>query len=196
MDETARPNWWRRRNWWKIGFFVMLFLFECAREWAVLASYPEPKVATMDYVGSVGDSVRATGRWVRIDNGGAMVPAAVVIECDRARGECDEMVATAMNGYVGEPTLDRFNATFTPDAVSYENDLPECARYSVRIDLKLKKVFAVRERKPNPTNVNCRNFEPKIEMTLGNGYQPSDNNVSEHFVPLFASLVTVLRWFS
>src|SRR3546814_16654116 len=33
------------------------------------------------------------------------------------------------------------------DAVTYENDNPDCARYHVRIDLGLKQVFAVRERK-------------------------------------------------
>jgi hypothetical protein len=53
--------------------------------------------------------------------------------------------------YVYAPQLDWFDATFAADAVTYENNVPECARYSVRIDLKLSKAFAVRERKTAPS---------------------------------------------
>lgn len=194
MDETiARPSWWRRRNWWKIGFFLMLVLFEFAREWAVLASFPEPKIATNAYVGSYGGFTTAKGRWVRLDGGGSMVPSAVNIECSQERGECLEVVANMMDGYLGSPEVDRFDATFGSDAVSYENDNPDCAKYRVRIDLKLKKVIAVRERKDNPKNEMCAKLEPRIEMTLGDGYQRNEDPTAGHFVPLIDALGFVLR---
>src|SRR3546814_10528203 len=34
------------RNWWKIGFFVMLIMFEAAREWAVAMTYEPPKISS------------------------------------------------------------------------------------------------------------------------------------------------------
>jgi hypothetical protein len=66
--------------------------------------------------------------------------------------------------YVYTPEIDWFDAQFSGDAVSYENDRPDCARYSVRLDLKMQKVFAVRDRKENLSNANCANLEPRIEM--------------------------------
>lgn len=48
---------------------------------------------------------------------------------------------------LNEPTVVRFDARCSLEAVSYENGNPDCARYSVRIDLRLKKVIAVRDRK-------------------------------------------------
>lgn len=194
VDEQAKqPSWWRRRNWWKIGFFVMLVLFELTREIAVLESDPHDKVATSAYVGSIQGYTRATGRWARIDGGGSMVPGATSITCDQSEGKCVEATASLLNGYVSEPTVDTFDATFAPDAVTYENDNPTCARYSVRIDLRLKKVFAVRERKANPENEMCRNMEPRIEMTLGDGYQRDANPLGDHFVPIIRAIAAFTR---
>src|SRR3546814_5241666 len=34
------------RNWWKIGFFVMLIMFEAAREWAVAMTYEPDRKST------------------------------------------------------------------------------------------------------------------------------------------------------
>ncbi|UYY59868.1 hypothetical protein [Sphingomonas sp. S2-65] len=192
---VEKPNWWQRRNWWKIGFFVMLGLFEFAREWAVIASYPEPKIATSAYVGSYGGFTTAKGRWLRLDGGGSMMPSAVVIECWEEQRECLEVTAHVNDGYLSEPVVDRFDATFAADAVSYENDNPDCAKYAVRIDLKLKKVIAVRDRKDNPKNEMCSKLEPRIEMTLGDGYQRNDKPFEGHFVPVIAGLVGVLKSF-
>src|SRR3546814_4786818 len=55
------------RNWWKIGFFVMLIMFEAAREWAVAMTYEPPKISSGFYVGRVETLVSATGRWKRTD---------------------------------------------------------------------------------------------------------------------------------
>src|SRR3546814_19507008 len=55
------------RNWWKIGFFVMLIMFEAASEWAVAMTYEPPKVPSGFYVGRVETLVSATGRWKRTD---------------------------------------------------------------------------------------------------------------------------------
>ncbi|QNA83505.1 hypothetical protein G4G27_05410 [Sphingomonas sp. So64.6b] len=120
------------------------------------------------------------------------MPGATSITCDQSEGRCVEATATMFNGYVSEPTVDTFNATFAPDAVSYENDYPRCAHYNVRIDLKLNKVFAVRERKPNLKNEVCQKMEQRIEMTLGDGYQRNDNPLGDHFVPM----IRVIAWFS
>lgn len=49
------------------GFFVMLFLFEGAREWAVIATYEPPKITVSNYVGRVQALVTATGRGQRLD---------------------------------------------------------------------------------------------------------------------------------
>lgn len=194
-DLPSKKSWLKRCNWWKIGFFIMLVLFELAREWAVLASYPEPKIATSAYVGSFGGFTSAKGRWIRLDGGSSIVPTAVNIECSEERRECLEVTAHSNDGYLSEPNVDRFDASFTSDAVSYKNDDPDCASYSVRIDLNLKKVIAVRIRKENPTNDMCAGLERRVEMTLGDGYQSSDKPTTGHFVPLIDVLILVLQVF-
>lgn len=192
-DEPKRaPTWWARRNWWKVGFFTMLVLFECAREIAVLESDASPRVATSAYVGSIQGYTSAKGRWVRIDGGSQLVPGATSITCYRDKGFCIEATATMFDGYVNEPSVDTIRATFSPDAVTYENDNPQCARYNVRIDLNLKKVFAVRHRKPNPPSGLCQNMERRIEMTLGDGYQEADSHIGEHFLPI----IQAVAWLS
>lgn len=121
-----------------------------------------------------------------------MVPGATLIECNREKGECVEATASAFNDYLSAPTVDTYRATFFPAAINYENDDPVCAHYSVRIDLQLKKVFAVRERKSLSQNEMCKNLERKIEMTLANGYQADEQPFKGHFVPLIRSIVWLL----
>src|SRR3546814_15610347 len=69
-DLCGRPA----RNWWKIGFFVMLIMFEAAREWAVAMTYEPPKISSGFYVGRVETLVSATGRWKRTEKGSELVP--------------------------------------------------------------------------------------------------------------------------
>lgn len=193
MNDAVRKNWWQRRNWWKIGFFVMLIAFEFMREWAALEADNKDRVSATASVFSVGTYTTATGQWVRTDGGERLMPASVLIECDGDRGECMEVTAHNFTGAVGTPIIDRFKAEFGPDTVSYENDNPDCARYTVRIDLKLEKVIALRERKENPKNLACQRLEKRIEMTLGNSYDNLDDPLKGHFVPIFASIALVFK---
>lgn len=191
----------KRRNWWKYAFFVMLFLFEGAREVVVLESdtKAKPNVQELQWVfGPAGFRIiNAEGMWQRVDGGEKLAPSTVHIECNEERKECLEVTASMIGDSVFVPDLMRFHATFAPDVVSYENDFPACAKYQVRVDLRLKKVFAVREKKVVPKNqaALCNTLlEDRIAMQLAaSGYeQPSLNG---HFVPLFSALVYVSKLF-
>ena len=192
IDEQTKPAKRNARNWWKVGFFVVLFLFEFAREWAVLAESRGAVPNGMAIVTSYEGFTTAKGRWMRIDGGGSLMPALVTIDCRSDSGQCLEASTTVSDEYVYAPEISRFDAKFTDDAVTYENDVPDCALYSVRIDLKLKKTFAVRERKDNARNVNCAKLEPRIEMQLGDAYVQDSDPGKGHFVPLFSILRAVL----
>lgn len=99
------------------------------------------------------------------------------------------------DGFVYAPELDWFDAEFAPDAVSYVNDVPNCVRYAVRLDLKMEKVIAVRDRKPSPTDARCSNMEQRIEMQLGDGYEPGKPALDGHFVPLFSIIAAMAKLF-
>lgn len=192
-DIKYAPAKSRRRNWWKIAFFVVLFLFECAREAAVLAeaqgAIPNGTAIVFSYEGFT----TAKGRWMRIDGGSRLMPALVTINCRRDLGRCVEASTVVSDEYVYAPELDWFDARFDDDAVTYENDNPDCARYAVRIDLKLKKTFAVRERKNNPGNPNCANLEPRVDMQLGDPYERNNDAGKGHFVPIFSLIRTAFN---
>lgn len=185
----ARPK--SRRNWWKIAFFIALLAFELTREIAVLESAQGAQPNTNSHLFSYGGYVRTQGSWKRIDGGGALVPGTVTIECQRETGRCLEASVMVSKQYVYAPEIDWFDARFSPDAVSYENDRPDCARYSVRLDLKMQKVFAVRDRKENPSNPNCANLERRIEMQLGDGFESSRSQLGGHFVPIIGAIAAL-----
>lgn len=184
-----------RRNWWKVAFFVTLFAFEIAREMTVLAmadkAQPNSDARLFIYDGYV----LAQGSWKRIDGGERLVPGTVTIECQRETGKCVEAWTMISDGFVYAPELDWFDADFATDAVSYVNDVPNCVRYSVRLDLKMEKVFAIRDRKPAPTDARCSNMEQRIEMQLGDGYEPGQPVLDGHFVPLFSVVAAVAKLF-
>ncbi len=193
MSEEAAPREIRdkaRRNWWKIAFYVMLLLFEITREWAVAATYEPPKIGVLAYVGGVGSYVNATGRLRRIDVGAPLSAGAVRISCDKQEGRCQEIMYGISHGYVGAPDSTSYTAKFSDDAVSYENDEPICIRYAVRIDLRLNKVFAVRERK-GTTNALCKGVEPRLEMTLADGSEPYRPEY-DHLLPIVSLVRFVL----
>lgn len=147
-------------NPWKVGFFVMLILFEIAREWAVLASDQPTGVIATKSVSDFGDTIIATGRWRRTDGGSSLVPATVRIECQRNNHQCTEIYGNTFDGQLSEPDVSYFDAEFTGQGVAYTNDIPRCARYAVNIDTKAHYVTAVRERKPqtdSPTATCLRN---------------------------------------
>lgn len=185
MDEAARP----RKvgvNWWKLAFFVTLILFEIAREWAVAASSATPIPNSMLMVNGSDSYASAQGSWKRADGGSKMVPGTVAIECRRNPDICIEASTMIYGDSVFAPEVDFFPATFAPGIVTYENDIPSCAKYSVTIDLKQEAVNALRVRKPNPDNANCVKLEPRVSMRLDNGYEGYDRDrFDDHFLPIF-----------
>lgn len=188
MTETVDPHRSTKpsRNWWKIAFFGALVALELAREIIVLSGAEGARPNSSAMVFGWDGYAQAEGSWKRIDGGGALLPGTVTIECRRETGQCIEASTMIIDKSVFAPDLDRFDASFTPELVTYENDRADCALYSVRIDLKLKKAFAVRERVKNPSNENCDKLEPRIEMQLADGFDvnASRNSLDEHFVPL------------
>ena len=183
------------RNWWKVAFFVMLIAFEFAREIAVLSSADGARPNSMAHFFHMQDYTKAQGTWKRIDGGGSLVPSTVTIECREYSGQCIEASVMMNDHYVYAPEIDWFDAKFSGDAISYENDAPDCARYSVRLDLKMEKVFAIRDRKGNPTNPVCTKLERRIEMQLGDGFEPTKNAREGHFVPLISGVAALFDLF-
>ncbi len=193
-NEQSRPNWWRRRNWWKIGFFVVLFAFELAREWAVLAAAQQAWPNISYQFDSYDGFTKARGIWKRVDGGEGLVPVAVTIECRRELGKCVSM-STSMNGMsVFAPEADWFDATFSADGVSYENALPVCVTMAVKIDTRMGKVFAVRTRKPNTQDEMCKGMEARIETQLADGFDNHNfDSTRGHFVPIVSLISAILE---
>jgi hypothetical protein len=179
-------------NWWKWAFFAALVAFEGAREVAVIEANEPTRGATVADVFRFGGFVSAQGQWNRIDDGEGLLPTVVKIQCQAERGEC--LVVDMLLGdsrYVTAPDISQYPATFSADAVSFQDDSPSCVTYNYRIDLKLKKVFAVREKKQKPTEPvlpnGCDKLERRIEMTLGNGsIEPV--SLEGHFLPLLSGI--------
>lgn len=192
MSDGADPPRKRSRNWWKYAFFLTLVAFELTREVAVLATTGGAVPNTRASVFSMDGYVSAQGTWVRTDGGERLVPVTTTIQCTRESGQCLEANTRIMDDDVFAPELDTFAATFTPEAVTYENSRPDCARYTVRIDLRLEQAFAVRERQDNPTNPDCRMLERRITMQLGNGYETYRPTIDGHFVPIIWLLQKIL----
>lgn len=190
-NDSTEPKPRRHFNWWKMGFFVMLILFELAREFAVVGSDEGAQPNGSKVIYATGDYVVAQGRWLRSDGGSPIVPSTVTIECERNRGQCVEVSVTAIGKHFFAPTLDWFDATFTPQGVSYENDNPACARYSVQIDTVQKRAYATRNREAHPKNANCEKMEERVAMELGDGYLPDQDPLKGHFVPFFQLLAAI-----
>ena len=91
-------------------------------------------------------------------------------------------------GQTGDCTVTHFAIPVRID--SFVNNYPLFAKTSIttkagpRIDLKLKKVIATRDRKENPAEGTCQNMERRIEMTLGDGFVFTHLE-DEHFLPIF-----------
>jgi hypothetical protein len=197
MSDEGRALGRRRSwNWWKIGFFVMLIVFELTREFAVLAATERAQPSALKTIFGHDGYVVARGRWLRSDGGSQIVPGTVTIECRRETGQCVEASVSTIDKSFLPPELDWFDATFTPDSVSYVNDNPACARYAVRIDLAQERAFATRDRKANPTNEMCAKMEERVAMELGDGYVSDPEPFKGHFVPLIQLVVASLHTFS
>jgi hypothetical protein len=193
-DEAALTK--KRRNWWKLAFFIALLAFEITRELLVIQSGSPASITAMKHITHFKGWVSASGRWWRVDGGGSLVPGAVTIECRPETGQCVEAATTVMNG-VMPPTMDTFQARWDDSSVSYVNDNADCARYSVRIDWKEERATATRVRKANPSNPNCAMLEPKLDMELGDGYKSGEARaeLDKHFVPVLQLFMGVVRMF-
>lgn len=174
-----------KRNWWKIGFFIAVFAFELMRELFVIQAAEGARPNAMAIVHGDDDYAEAQGSWMRLDGGSALVPGVVRISCRAATAECVEVSVTVNERYVHAPDISRFAATFGPGTVSYTNDVPDCATYTVRIDLKMEKAFAVRQKRPDASGP-CALLERRIEMQLVDGHALSENidPLEGHFVPI------------
>jgi hypothetical protein len=184
----------KRLNWWKIGFFCALLAFEVTREIAVIEAAGGPTVSVLATVTSFNGWTTAQGSWRRIDGGGKLVPVAVRIECDRERGQCTEATVNVFDNSVSAPVVERFDARFTPDAISYENNSPICVHYSTRIDLRLEKVISVRQRTADKSEI-CNTMEQRVEMQLADGWDSTDDGLKGHFVPVLSLLRALLQLF-
>ena len=173
-----------KRNWWKAAFFVALLAFEVAREFAVIANASGAVPSTSASVDHYGSFTFAEGTWKRIDGGEPLEPGTVTINCDQELQRCDHAWVGIREKYVSAPELNWYNAKFEPESISYENLSAICVKYTIRIDLKLKKVFSVRERKLNTSEPRCNNLENRIEMQLSDGLGIEDKPQKGHFVPL------------
>lgn len=178
-------------NWWKIGFFIMLVLFEIAREWAVVATAEGAQPAAMKQIYGDRDYATAKGQWIRSDGGSPIVPSLVSIECQSATQKCIESSFWINDQYVFSPDISTYDAVFTSSSVSYFNDVPDCARYSVTINFIDDRAFATRTRKANPENKDCKLLESKVEMELRDSSSGDRDPLDNHFVPIF-SLISSL----
>lgn len=182
-----------KRNWWKVAFFAMLIAFELAREIAVVeaASTAQANVQLMVWNhGAIGNRyINATGSWRRNDGGDKLAPTAVAIHCREEQGECIEVTSTLMDKYVFAPDMNRYPAQFGPDGVTYLNEDATCARYQVRVDLKLQQVFALRQRK----NIkgDCARIEPRMALQLAAAPAPDAFSLDGHFVPLIKLIAAI-----
>lgn len=192
VNEPRQPD--KPRNWWKYGCVAALLAFELTREIAVLAGSAPAQPNGFRRVFHANGYVTARGRWWRVNGNSELVPGLVTIECTALSGECIEASTTIFdNRSVMPPEIERFQAKWDATSVSYVNDNPDCARYSVRIDWVEQRATSTRMRKKNPNNLDCAGLEPKLEMELGDGFKAgqSNNELDKHFVPL----VRVIRGF-
>jgi hypothetical protein len=190
---------WRAWNWWKIGFFVMLLVFEVTREMYVRAADPYPGVPFNEVSQtSDGSVVTAEGQWEQVGVRGndPLIPTAVTIQCWRDIGAC--MVATedqVPGQAIMLPFVDRLPATFTPTAVQFTDDIPVCSTWVYRIDTVRRVTVGVGTSTHSPSPA-CRGTAERMEVRLI-GW--SNANFEEwehrHFLPLIHGLGTVLRIF-
>lgn len=180
----------RPRNWWIFAFIVAALAFELTREMLVLTSAQGPRPGARGFVYGDQTFVQAEGTWQRIDGGEQVLPGIVTIQCLSETSSCIEASTTFMDDVIPGIDVTVFDAEFTSDSVSYTNDLPNCVNYVVRIDLKLKKAFSVRQTKKNEKSDLCSGLEPRIEMQLSNGFDVGKglNPMDGHFVPLLRAL--------
>ena len=185
---------WRTWNWWKIGFFTMLFMFEMEREWAVLNADPYPAVAFADVTAPPGNEiVSSEGQWRRINSGEALEYTAVRFDCTRSNGTCIMATEPWQHGGMMPPFIDIFPATFSNARVEMTDESSVCAVWRYRIDTVNQITLGLRTLKPT-NDPMCRGLEPRIEVRLSN-WTVDDYGAwnDRHFRPLMY-LMGKLLW--
>jgi len=177
-----------------IGFVVALLAFEIAREMVVLEAADRPALIGGQHLFSSDGLTIAEGSWLRTDEGAELARTSVHIECDQSREECLEATVNVNGNSVSLPNVERFAAQFSPDAITYENSSPVCVHYTTMIDLRLKKVRAVRQKNAS-NSAQCKALEDRIEMQLVDGSDVSVDPFAGHFVPLMQALFAALKLF-
>lgn len=163
-----------------------------------MASYQPIQGAALASVSAYGGFITAEGQWKSLDPAEPLTPDVVKIECRQEEKRCilADVSLPKSASYVSPPYIEQYDATFSGDGVTFDNSDPVCVTISYRIDLKLKKVFAIRTKKPNipAYAVNeCKGLVDRIEMTLANSYDTLQAPRDGHFLPFFAVLEFVLR---
>lgn len=178
----------RRFNWWKLAFFVLLIVFEITREIAVLEAAEGAQPNTRFTMSSFGNRVTAEGSWRRTDGKGKLAPTATTILCDKALNQCIEATTNIIDEHVFSPDVTHFDAQFGPDVITYTNSYPQCAKYTVRLDLKMEQVLATRQR--TNTAGDCAMLEPLIRMRLGGWKEEGEFGleIGDHFVPIISMI--------
>jgi hypothetical protein len=188
---TKLTEFIKSRNWWKLGFFALLFLFEGAREWAVVVSNTPVTLGSSAFVARYGDYVTASGQWKRLDGGERLEPSYIKIDCWESEKRCILASISAHGNFITDPDISRFSANFTADSVTYRDEAPVCVTYEVRIDLRLQKVFATRVTKGAAPTDLCAHYEKRMELTLGNGFEMYDATKG-HFLPVLSAVWLLL----
>lgn len=183
---------WRTWNWWKIGFFVMLFVFEVTREIAVQAGDPYPGVPFNDVSQlSDGSVVTAEGQWERVVGGSddPLIPTAVRIQCWRDIEACLVATEDSVPGQaIMLPFIDRLPATFTPSAVEFTDDTAICVTWRYRIDTVRHVTVGVGTSKHSPL-APCRGIEERMVTHLA-GWSNANFEAWQHrhFLPVMQGL--------
>lgn len=191
-----------QRNWWKIGFFVLLFALEVAREIIVLgndASNVEAQPLIAEIVFSMGGDTRVTGTWTRTDGGDPLVTTGVAIRCIEKNGICIEAAYKTNGLNVYAPDITIYDAEFGANHITFRDASSACMNYLTRIDLATKKVTRIRERRLLEDDASalspeikqlCDTSDDRIEMVLSdtdNRRSPKDP-LEGHFLPIFSAV--------
>ena len=185
---------------WMVAFFLMLLLFECTREWAVIQS-DDPIPNAYGEVVSDSEGVDATGEWVRVDGGLPIARRATQIICREEQGICIEATSNSyvVRSDIYAPDIDIFKADFSIDAVKY-SDPSACVTSDIRIDRKNGIVISTQTknqitdemRNLNPNvDANCASpaYKYKVVKQLKKSEFRWENPSKKHFVPIFALLL-------
>lgn len=187
-----------RWNWWRIGFLVMLVVFEFTREFAVLESDVHPNIAIGSAISQRlgdGDLVTASGVLQR-DDGQEVRPNAIEIECHRDIGTCVTAQVHFDFGYVSTPDIDIIPATFTNTGAEFTDTFAYCTQVFYRIDGVHNVTTAVDSMKQPRDPVGCPHVVPTIAMHLSGPDFSHMHPLENHFVPLLRLVEAIINAFN